>query len=683
MVGVKTWTEDGIWFVLLASKILSPSSTQKSKPGRFFTDEAIGLLCKKNIKDLRHTPNAASVRYARTQKPEAQPSPAVLEIIEQLRSSISQAQDSTNGSILENPRHGTMAPQRRSSSGGSSNTSSNTMSTIPMGPLTPSQPRRIDNWNSSEAGQFTPNRSHTMSMSASGPLNSAQLEVPQEIYPYGRGHENGVLLANTYQQQHGSGPLGNGSRRQQPRQVHSAMTRSTPLWYPGAEVSSLMRQAKGNGQEMNAYMQNGGGALEYSQHTSPGTMYQFYGNKMGPDTPPIQSYGHETPMDSPHSTNYGNYTQGLSGLGINGIPIPTGPIDVGTSSYPHGAPSYGQFNACMMPQNRRFYGETVPHDGLPSTNQYSPQQQYSTEYPFPPSNVDLDGMEVVPQRSHGLSQVIMNDSNFANLSPLSLAQSIFTSPSDISGSSNDFIEPLDSQSKSNDLEEQGVFTYQVEIISQEPQPSVSTEKGKKRSVDEAEISDINSDGSYERRKKKHNSQDKDCSEQPNSNDQNARYARGLSEKLPDNARKLCIAASSGSPIDSSVIALDVTSGAVVASGVDPATHSLNEAGLSPISTNLTIDSGDPTNTKVNDSPHEMPSLKSQGIFHESVEIFPHQEDVTATRNSNGIEDESLSVEDFLGHSDYFDDIYYSLTTSFHEMSDEVIQANYAYLLDQI
>ncbi|KAK6613058.1 hypothetical protein H4I95_01402 [Botrytis cinerea] len=660
MVGVKTWTEDGIWFVLLASKILSPSSTQKSKPGRFFTDEAIGLLCKKNIKDLRHTPNAASVRYARTQKPEAQPSPAVLEIIEQLRSSISQAQDSTNGSILENPRHGTMAPKDE----------------VPQEVLAILVQIRCQQY------QWALSLRRNLEESTIG-IVAKLLEVPQEIYPYGRGHENGVLLANTYQQQHGSGPLGNGSRRQQPRQVHSAMTRSTPLWYPGAEVSSLMRQAKGNGQEMNAYMQNGGGALEYSQHTSPGTMYQFYGNQMGPDTPPIQSYGHETPMDSPHSTNYGNYTQGLSGLGINGIPIPTGPIDVGTSSYPHGAPSYGQFNACMMPQNRRFYGETVPHDGLPSTNQYSPQQQYSTEYPFPPSNVDLDGMEVVPQRSHGLSQVIMNDSNFANLSPLGLAQSIFTSPSDISGSSNDFIEPLDSQSKSNDLEEQGVFTYQVEIISQEPQPSVSTEKGKKRSVDEAEISDINSDGSYERRKKKHNSQDKDCSEQLNSNDQNARYARGLSEKLPDNARKLCIAASSGSPIDSSVIALDVTSGAVVASGVDPATHSLNEAGLSPISTNLTIDSGDPTNTKVNDSPHEMPSLKSQGIFHESVEIFPHQEDVTATRNSNGIEDESLSVEDFLGHSDYFDDIYYSLTTSFHEMSDEVIQANYAYLLDQI
>lgn len=34
-----------------------------------------------------------------------------------------------------------------------------------------------------------------MSMSASGPLNSAQLEVPQEIYPYGRGHENGYVIS--------------------------------------------------------------------------------------------------------------------------------------------------------------------------------------------------------------------------------------------------------------------------------------------------------------------------------------------------------------------------------------------------------------------------------------------------------------------------------------------------------
>ncbi|TGO21119.1 hypothetical protein BPAE_0239g00070 [Botrytis paeoniae] len=591
MVGVKTWTEDGIWFVLLASKIPSPSSAQKSKPGRFFTDEEIGILCKKNVKDLRHTPNAASVRYARTQKPE----------------------------------------------------------------------------------------SHTMSMSVNGPFAKS----------YGREHENIVLLANInqqqqqQQQQHGSGSLGTGSHQQQPRKVHSATTRSNPLWYPDVEVSSSMRQTMGNSQGMNPYMHIGSGIPEYSQHAPSGTMYQFYGNQMDPDTHQIQSYGHATPIDSPYSTNYGKYTQGLPGLGINGMPMPTDPFDAGSSSYPYDTPSYGQFDACIVPQNRQFYGETVSQNGLPYTNQYSPKQQYGIEYSFPPSNIDLDGMEVMPQRPQSLSQATMNDSNFANISSLGLVQSIFSSPSDTSGSSNGFVEPLDNQSKSNNLETQEGTAHQVRIMSQEPQSSVSIEKGKKRSVDEAEIFDINSDGSCERHKKKHNSKDSDCSRQPKSNDQNARHEQDLPEKQPDNTQELFIAASNGSPIDSSAIALDITSGAVVVAEVDSATHSLDEAGLSPISTNLTVDSDDPTNIKVNDSLYQMPNLKSQESFHESGEIFPHQEDGTASRNSNGTEDDSLSEEDFLGLSDHFDDIYYELSMSFHEISDEIIQADHVYLIDQM
>ncbi|TGO38728.1 hypothetical protein BHYA_0068g00080 [Botrytis hyacinthi] len=677
MVGVKTWTDDGIWFVLLASKIPSPCSAQKSKPGRFFTDEAIGLLCKKNVKDLRHTPNAASVRYARTQKPEVQPSPEILEIIEQLRSSVSQAQDSAHGNTLENLRGGTMAAQRRSSPGSSSNTSSNTMSPMLMGsPLTQSQPRRIGNWNKSEAGQFAPNRSRTMSMSTNGPFTKS----------HERGYDNTFPLANTnqqQQQQHGGGSLGSRIRQQQPRQVHSATTRSNPLWYSGVEVSSSMRQTMGNSQGTNAYMHNGGDIPEYSQHIPSGTMYQFYGNQMRPDTHQIQSYGHATPIDSPYATNYGKYTQGLPDLGINGMPMPTGPIDLGSSPYPYDTPSYGQFDTCIVPQVRQFYGETVSRDGLPYTNQYPPQQQYGIEYPFPPSNIDLDGMEVMPQRHHGLPQATMNDSNFANISSLGLAQSIFSSSSDTSGSSHGFIQPFDSQSRSNGLETQGDLAHQARIMSQEPQPSVSAEKGKKRSIDEAEISDISFDGSCERHKKRHSSEDEDCSRQRESNDQNARHDRELSEQQQDNTQELVTATSSGSPIDFSDDALDTTSGAIVVSGVSSATHSSDEAGLSPISTNTTVDSEDPTSTKFSDLPYEMPNLKSQGIFHESVETFPYQEEGTATRNSNDTEDDFLSEEDFPGLSDHFDDIYYDLSTSFHEMSEEVIQADHVYLIDQM
>ncbi|KAF7961070.1 hypothetical protein EAE96_000737 [Botrytis aclada] len=677
MVGVKTWTDDGIWFVLLASKIPSPSSAQKGKPGRFFTDEAIGLLCKKNVKDLRHTPNAASVRYARTQKPEAQPSSEVLEIIEQLRSSVSQAQDSTNENMLNDPRIGTMASHKRSSSGSSSNTSSITMSPITMrSPLTQSQPRRSGNWNRSEGGQFTPNRSHTMSRSPNGPFAKS----------YGREHENSVLLANNNQQrrqqQHGSGSLGTGSHQQRPRQVHSATTRSNSFWYPGVEVSSSIGQTMGNGQEMNAYMQNCGGIPDYSQNTSSGTMYQFYGSQMGTHAPQMQSCCHGMPMDPSYATNYGKSAHGLPGLGMNEMPMPTGPTDVGISSYPYDTSSYGQFNACMMPQNQPFNGETMSHHGLPYTNQYSPQQQYSIEYPFPPSNIDLDGMEVMPQRLHSLSEATFNDSNFANISSIGLAQSMFSSPSDISGSSNVFIEPLDNQSTSKDLGNQDCFVNQVSIMPQEPQPSVSAEKGKKRSIEEADIFDINSYGNCEREKKKHNSEDNDCTRQQKPAGKNARHELDLSEKQPDNTQEQFIAASNGSRIDSSAIALDITSGGVVVAGVDSATHSSDEAGLSSTRTNLTVDSDDSTSTKINDLPHGMPNLKSQGIFYNPVEISPHQ-DGTAARKPNDTEDDSFSEEDLQGLSDHFDDIYYDLSTSFHEISDDVIQANHAYLVDQM
>lgn len=438
----------------------------------------------------------------------------------------------------------------------------------------------------------------------------------------------------------------------------------------------------GNSQGTNAYMHNGGGIPEYPQHAQSGAMYQFYGNQMGPDTHQIQSYGHATPIDSPYATNYGRYTQCLPGMGVNGIPMPTGLTDLGSSSYPYDTPSYGQFDACIVPQIPQFYGETVSQNGLPYTNQYSPQQ-YGIEYPFPPSNIDLDGMEVMPQRHHGLPQATTNDSNFANISSLGLAQSIFSSPSDTSGSINGFIELLDNQSKSNDLEAQGDLAHQVRIVSQERQPSVGAEKGKKRSVDEAEISDINFDGSCERHKKRYNGEVKDCFGQRESNDQNARHDRDLSEQQQDNTQELFTATSSGSPIDFSAIALDNTSGDIVVSGVSSATHSSDEAGLSPISMNTSVDSDDPTNTKFSNSPYEMPNLKSRGIFHESVETFPHQEDGTVARNPNDTEDDFLSENDFPGLSDHFDDIYYDLSTSFHEMSDEVIQADHFYLIDQM
>lgn len=79
-----------------------------------------------------------------------------------------------------------MAAKRRSSPGSSSNTSSNTMSPMLMAsPLTQSQPRRTGNWNRSEAGQFTPNRPHTVSISANGP-STQSLE---------RGYENTYVVS--------------------------------------------------------------------------------------------------------------------------------------------------------------------------------------------------------------------------------------------------------------------------------------------------------------------------------------------------------------------------------------------------------------------------------------------------------------------------------------------------------
>ncbi|KAB8304811.1 hypothetical protein EYC80_004153 [Monilinia laxa] len=90
MVGVRTWTDDGIWFVILISRILKPAistSGRNSKPTRLYTDEQIAFLCKQNVEDLNHTPDASGVRYVRSnKKPDASPpSPAVIAAIERIR----------------------------------------------------------------------------------------------------------------------------------------------------------------------------------------------------------------------------------------------------------------------------------------------------------------------------------------------------------------------------------------------------------------------------------------------------------------------------------------------------------------------------------------------------------------------------------------------------------------------
>ncbi|RAL67902.1 hypothetical protein DID88_008627 [Monilinia fructigena] len=90
MVGVRTWTDDGIWFIILISRILKPATStsgRNSKPTRLYTDEQIALLCKQNVEDLNHTPDASGVRYVRSnKKPDAPPpSPAVIAAIERIR----------------------------------------------------------------------------------------------------------------------------------------------------------------------------------------------------------------------------------------------------------------------------------------------------------------------------------------------------------------------------------------------------------------------------------------------------------------------------------------------------------------------------------------------------------------------------------------------------------------------
>ncbi|KAA8575655.1 hypothetical protein EYC84_004773 [Monilinia fructicola] len=90
MVGVRTWTDDGIWFVLLASNINKPdtlTSGRNSKLTRRYTDEQIAFLCKQNVEDLKHTPDASGIRYVRSNKKQdaPPPSPAVLAAIERLR----------------------------------------------------------------------------------------------------------------------------------------------------------------------------------------------------------------------------------------------------------------------------------------------------------------------------------------------------------------------------------------------------------------------------------------------------------------------------------------------------------------------------------------------------------------------------------------------------------------------
>lgn len=70
MVGVRSWSDDGVWFVLMASdiKTSNTSASKNGRPTRIYTDEQIAKFCRETVTDMRRIPDANGVKYIRSSK---------------------------------------------------------------------------------------------------------------------------------------------------------------------------------------------------------------------------------------------------------------------------------------------------------------------------------------------------------------------------------------------------------------------------------------------------------------------------------------------------------------------------------------------------------------------------------------------------------------------------------------
>ncbi|CAD6441746.1 6d49cac5-1c7a-4874-b4b8-2c0e78b7a88f [Sclerotinia trifoliorum] len=458
MVGVKTWTDDEAWFVLKASEITKPniSSTQRNpRPIRYFTDKEIATLCKKNVPNIRHTPDAKGVKYIRGNKkaqflsPSApRPSQAVLAAIERLRhqcNTSSQHQDSTSGNKFTTPSNRSRGKLPQVQGMGAF-----------AGPAPPGGPsglehpdllisRTMNNQNGSRVGQIVPQQFQTMSaMNPSdfasshqkmegrgfhGPTNMFADEHISRDRCYALYNMEPLYFDRSYQQYgiHGNAAISDSGSQQQHGQAHRE--RALPTNVPNnscARMHPQLEQTMNYGQQMGTPMQNDNGSPRIPQQMHPTTMCPLRGNQMGSEAsifePQMQAYNYGVPAQPPYPPNYKGYTPGLQNLGGNEMMIPPGPTDVGRFTSPNGMPSYAQSNGGIMSHGGQYHGK----DQLLA-------QQADVQFRGAPG-ATLEAMldsKFKPPTSHGLSQTTINNPNFTTSD--GLQQTTMNTP----GSAND------------------------------------------------------------------------------------------------------------------------------------------------------------------------------------------------------------------------------------------------------
>ncbi|KAI9648557.1 hypothetical protein NHQ30_003193 [Ciborinia camelliae] len=517
MVGVKTWTDDGIWYVLLASEMTKPNTSsgpRNGRPNRRFTDEDIAILCRQNVEDLNHIPDANGVKYVRGskksdyQQPNApRPSPAVLAAIDRLRRQYdtpSQGQEnrSENRSRASQKTGGANLRQVQGS-GGSANTTPIPRSPIlrspilrspilraprqgprqvpmqnPMqSPSNYSQPRssnlckktrdghRLDQWKEEEG--------HQMSGMEDRSRNRSALVQDSEAMDFAKSQRNVPLDNDSQRQCQGSLGLRNSSERNPSEQWllppgnhtqnHAQNPRQNPfISKPGTESLARPRQPMKNPQRMNMSMHNGNQLSRTPRHMSRDGMYQLQGNQMGFNTSNFQSYIPDYNNRTSSSTNYTGYPQFSHEMSGNGIMMPPGQARFG-----------GSLNSYYTPLLRQPYEGMMAH----MNTQYLGHQQVGTNFSGMPSYLDFNGMpaaQLMNQPSHGLPATTSD--NF------------------------DFNIGFDNQILSNNFGSPGIVAAERNTLSQELQPSGRNKRKYSTGIDEAwdGKSEMDSNGSGER-----------------------------------------------------------------------------------------------------------------------------------------------------------------------------------------
>ncbi|KAJ8066649.1 hypothetical protein OCU04_005696 [Sclerotinia nivalis] len=734
MVGVKTWTDDGIWYVLLASEITKPntSSTQKNgRPIRCFTDEEIAVLCKKNVQDLHHTPDANGVKYVRgSKKADApQPSQAVLAAIERLRhqcNTSSQDEDSTGENMFRTPPNisGAKFPQVQGS-GCSADTAPIPRPSRPVD-LNSLASRTINNQNGTRAEQIIPGQSQNMNA-----MNPPDLARSHQMMERRGSHRPTNMFGNeqisrgqfdalhnmkqqdfdrSYQQGHGIngdfGILGFGSQQQHGQARRETTLPTTFSNSSGASMPAQLRQTMNHGQQMGTPMQSSNSIPQIPQQMFPSSMYQLQGNQMGSDTsifqPKMQAYSHKTPTQSPHPRNYGGYTPGFLNLGRNEM-ISPGSTDVGRFTNPYDIPSHGQINGGMMSQGGQYNGGMMSHDEMPHKNQYLAQQQPGMRFPCLSSG--MPDAQFKPPTSHGLPQTTINNPDFTTSH--GLRQTTMNIPGSTNGSTKSFGNPA----MSNNFGNQGGAAAQVKTICLQPQPSAGNERRHKRNVDEAGLSDMNPYENGERKNKRHNSEGGSGSGRLNHNDNNEQSGQNSIAHIPARTQGLHSAALVATPTVSPVVPFDSSIAAPAAAPlVAPAAHSpaqfntdfssldielslfapelfhdqvqgqfQQQVEASPAPTNVSSDFDDPPTPQIGEASNAAPASKSKENSNGLDRVTSNQQEATtAATNPNSTEQASLTMDDF---SDFPDLVGadYNYSGSYHDVSDEQIQANHDFL----